>query len=228
VSTKQYIVNGETFKTQGALVDRVREIIKRYKPGVAVDVFDADFLQSLLSMHPEAEQKIGVGVVGFTVEDNPLYPGPKARGLRLHRADGSSTDFSFWECIRPTPHIKKVQRAFRAAIEPDTMAFKQRHFDALPWGVGACPDTDEPITYTHCHVDHKAPNTFDVLFARFLESEHLDANTIQVYGAGIDNTYQDRLTDAELERRWRDFHNTNATLEVVSATANLSLRRRAA
>lgn len=222
---KQYVVNGETFKTQGALVDRVREIIKRNKPGVMVDLFDTSFLRSLLDMHPEAAQKIGGGVVGFSVEDNPLYPGPKARGLRLHRVDGSSTDFSFWECIRPTPHIKKVQRAFRAAVEPDTMAFKQRHFDALPGRVGVCPDTGEPITYTSCHVDHKAPNTFDVLFANFIEREHLDVNAIQVYGAGIDDTYQDRLADVALEQRWRDFHNTNAVLEVVSVTANLSLRK---
>ena len=228
MSAKQYVVNGETFKTQGALVDRVREIIKRYKPGVSVDAFDTAFLQSLLTMHPEAEQKIGVGVVGFSVEDNPMYPGPKARGLRLHRVDGSSTDFSFWECVRPTPHIKKVQKAFRAAIEPDTMAFKQRYFDALPWGVGECPDTGEPISFTHSHVDHKAPNTFENLFASFIEREHLDTNSIQVYGAGIDDTYQDRLVDPELERRWREFHGANATLEVVSATANLSLRRRAA
>jgi len=225
---KQYVVNGEIFKTQGALVDRIREIIKRNKPGAMVDLFDELFLRSLLDMHPEAQQKIGGGVVGFSVEDNPLYPGPKARGFRLHRMDGSSTDFSFWECIRPTPHIKKVQRAFRAAIESDTMAFKQRYFDALPWGVGVCPDTGEPISYTHCHVDHKAPNTFDVLFARFIDMEGLDTNAIQVYGAGIDDTYQDRLTDTALEQRWRDFHNANAVLEVVSATANLSLRKRAA
>ena len=193
-----------------------------------VDLFDTAFLRSLLDMHPEADQKIGCGVSAFSVEDNPLYPGPRARGLRLHRIDGTSTDFSFWECIRPTPHIKKVYRAFRAAVEPDTMAFKQRYFDALPWGVGVCPDTGEPISYTHCHVDHKAPNTFDVLAARFIDGEKLDVNEIQVYGAGIDDTYQDRLVDLELEQRWRDFHASNAVLEVVSVTSNLSLRKRAA
>jgi hypothetical protein len=223
---KQFVVNGETFKTQGALVDRVREIIKRNKPGVMVDLFDELFLRSLLDMHPEASQKIGCGVVAFSVEDNPMYPGPKARGLRLHRVDGTSTDFSFWECIRPTPHIKKVQRAFRAAIEPDTMAFKQRYFDGLPGRVGACPDTGEPITYTSCHVDHKAPNTFDVLFARFIDSERLNVDDVQVYGASIDDTYQDRLVDLALEQRWREFHNATAVLEVVSVTANLSLRKK--
>lgn len=224
---KQYTVNGETFKTQAALADRVRSIIKRYKPDATVDIFDTPFLQSLIAMHPEAEQKIGCGVAAFSVEDNPMYPGPRARGLRLHRIDGTSTDFSFWECIRPTPHAKKVQRAFRAAIEPDTLEFKRRFFDGLPDGVGVCPDTGEPVTFSACHVDHKAPNTFDALMLRFIEAEGLDANHIQVFGAGIDNTYQDRLVDLALEQRWRDFHNTYAVLEVVSATANLSLRRRA-
>lgn len=223
---KQYKVDGETFRTQGDLVERIREIIGRYKPGMTVDLLDTVFLNSLLFMHPEAEQKVGCGVVSFSVEDNPIYPGPRSRGFRLHRTDGTSTDFSFWECIRPTPHGKKVQRAFRAAIEPDTLAFKQHHFDVLPRGVGVCPDTGAPITFTSSHVDHKAPGTFDALLSKFLEAEGLKAEGIQVVGAGIDDTYQDRLIDLDLERRWCDFHNTHAVLEVVSATANLSLRRR--
>lgn len=223
---KQYTVNGETFRTQSDLVGRIREIIGRYKPGMTVDLLDAVFLHSLLSMHPEAEQKIGCGVVSFSVEDNPIYPGQRSRGFRLHRTDGTSTDFSFWECIRPTPHSKKVQRAFRAAIEPDTLAFKQRHFDALQRGVGVCPDTGALITFTSSHVDHKAPGTFDALFSKFLDAEGLRVEDIRVVGAGIDDAYQDRLVDLDLERRWRKFHNTHAVLEVVSATANLSLRKR--
>jgi len=225
--TKQYTVNGEIFKTQTALADRVRAIIRRYKPGAMVDIFDAGFLQSLIAMHPEAEQKIGCGAAAFSVEDNPMYPGPRSRGLRLHRIDGTSTDFSFWECIRPTPHAKKVQRAFRVAIETDILEFKRRYFDGLPGGVGVCPATGELVTFSACHVDHKAPNTFDTLMLRFIAAEGLDANHIQVFGAGIDNTYQDRLVDLALEQRWRQFHSVNAVLEVVSATANLSLRRRA-
>ncbi len=222
---KQFVVNGETFKTQQALVERIRRIIDGYAPGVCVDMFDHAFLESLLAMHPEAEQKVGAGVKAFSVEDNPLYPGPRSRGLRLHRVDLSSTDFSFWECIRPTPHSKKVQRAFRAAVEPDTIAFKQSYFDALPGRVGMCPDTGEPITFTTCHVDHRAPDTFDVLLGRFMESERLFASDVQVSGSGIDDTYQDRLIDLELERRWRDYHNAHATLEVVSVRANLSVRK---
>lgn len=223
---KQFVVNDETFKTQQALVERIRRIIDGYAPGVCVDMFDFAFLESLLTMHPEAKQKVGAGVRAFSVEDNPLYPGPRSRGLRVHRVDLTSTDFSFWECIRPTPHSKKVQRAFRAAVEPDTIAFKQRYFDALPGRVGVCPDTGQPITFKTCHVDHKAPDTFDVLVDRFMQNEKLSADDVQVSASGIDDTYQDRLVDLELEQRWRDFHAAHASLEVVSAAANLSMRKR--
>ena len=63
------------------------------------------------------------------VEENPIYPGK--RGFWLVRTNGTSTDFSFKECLSPSSNKKKTLSAFRSAIEPYTFQFKQR-FSVTP------------------------------------------------------------------------------------------------
>lgn len=222
---KSYTINGVTFTTQQELVAHIRAILKRYSNGEMLDMFDNLFVYDLLRLHPEADRKIGSGVEFFFVADNPVYPGPRSRGFRVHRADGSETDFSFWECVRPSSHSQKVIDAFRHVIEPDLRQFKQHVFDSSDDGIVACPDTGQTLTFTSAHVDHKAPLTFDRMIADFLVFEGISANDVRLHASG-DNEYQDRLVDLALQERWIAYHRDNAVLEVVSATANLSLRKR--
>ena len=214
-------IAGETFKTQTAAIERIRGIMASYHNGATVNMFDLAFLQDLLRRHPDAESKIGIGVASIFVDRNPQYP--STRTFFLVRVDGSSTDFSFMECLRPTPHDKKVLRAFRAAVEPYTLQFKRDHFDRV--GEPAiCPITGESIRFVGSHVDHAAPMTFEALAAAFLAGEGLTPEDVAV-AETADHTYYDRLTDPDLEQRWIDFHNARAVLRVVSRPANLSTLR---
>lgn len=223
-TTAKYTIGGQTFNTQKELVEYVRGILRRYGNGTALDMLDFAFMADLLRMHPEADEKIGAGVVLFFVADNPVYPGDRNRGFRLVRIDGSETDFSFWECIRPTSHRKKVLRALRSAVEADTMSFKTMAFDASLSGWLLCPVTYELLRPATAHVDHRAPKTFDVLVQMFLAHERLSFDDIRV-APTEDNTYQNYLVDADLRQRWISYHRDNAQLEIVSRQANLSIRK---
>lgn len=220
---RTYNVNGELFKTKKALQNRVRLILWSYSDGEYLTFNDLEFMTDLLSNHPQADIKIGSGVAGMQVRQNPVYT--QTQGFWIIRTDGTDTDFSYIECLTPTPKPKKVLRALRVAVEPDTQAFKQRFFDQHN-GIAPCPITCETMTYTNCHVDHAPPNTFDVLAQRFLEEEGIDPNDVELLDEYADNRLQDELADQDLKRKWIDYHGEHAQLRVISRRANLSDVRR--
>lgn len=222
---KSYTIAGETFGTQKDLVARVRAIIRGCRNMQRLDVLSQAFVLDLLERHPDADQKIGCGVDYLYVDENPKYPGERSRGFRLVRVDGASTDFSYWECLKPTPHRKKVLNAMRAKTEGDTLAFKNSAFEGKSTII--CPDTGKPITFTTSHVDHVAPLTFPVLVDGFLSATGLIFDDIKLRPSG-DNQFQDEFADESLAEEWRKYHADNAQLEVVSEWSNLSIRRRAA
>ena len=223
MAKKPIEIAGETFPTQGAAKERLREIMAGYRNGTPVNAFDQAFLLALLERHPETDRKLGAGAAYIYVDQNPVYP--NTRTFFLARVDGSVTDFSYLECLKTTPHHKKVLRALRTAVEPDTMRFKQEFFDRAG-GAAVCPINGKPIWFVGSHVDHAPPATFDNLVAVFLDDEGLTFEDIAVIPTE-DNTYQDRLADPDLERKWIDFHTHRATLRVISQIANLSTVRTA-
>jgi uncharacterized protein DUF3223 len=86
--------------------DRCREIIGTVENGELVKDDDTEFLLWLLDRHPRAAEKVGCGVAGFTVQDAQI----DTRCFVVHRADGSSTDFSFYSCITAPDSIVLVRR----------------------------------------------------------------------------------------------------------------------
>lgn len=217
-------VAGESFKTKKDLTERVRGILYAYKEGETLNMFDHLFMADLLQFHSSAEQKIGCGVASMFVKTNPVYGG-NTRGFWLTREDGTSTDFSFLECISPSSQIKKVKSAFRTAIEPFTMQFKCDFFEGKPGRITTCEYTGEIITIANSHVDHKPPTTFEKLFTDFIEQFHVDVESVALIGPSHDNVLQDELVDDELKQAWIQYHNEHAVLRVISATANLSYVR---
>lgn len=222
-SKKEFIVNCERFATKKALQDRVRSILWSYRDGDVVDMFDTPFLLALFLRHPNAEQKIGCGVAQIEVRRNPVYT--NTQGFWIVRLDGSATDISYLECLTETPHHKRFERACRVAVEPSIIKFKQQAFDAAG-GKLQCPFTGEWLTFAGAHADHVAPKTFQALLAEFVELYRIDVAKVTVNGRGVDGVVQDTLDNTELERVWIQYHDTNATLRIVSRTGNLSHAKR--
>jgi hypothetical protein len=217
---KGYTVSGQHFRTQQELVAYVRGILNRYHVGQPLDLFDYPFMLDLLQRHPDAAQKIGCGASAIYVAETPPY---RTRCFFLIREDGSETDFSYLECIRATPYATQVRLALRAAIDPQILACKEAAFATAEWV--SCPDTGERLVMATAHVDHRAPLTFERLVEQFLAREGLDFDDIAVIPSA-DLTYHDELSDPALRSRWVQYHQEHAQLEIVSLTANLSLRNR--
>ncbi len=219
MSATKIELGGEAFPTKDAAKKRIQAMLGSYQPGMIVNPFDSLILCDLVQRHPSAEQKIGAGIAGFQVMRNPEYPSSKC--FALVRTDGTATDFSYNECLRPTLPNQKAKNGFRSAIAPDILQFKQNAFDEAD-GPLFCPFTGEKLGFVGAHVDHAPPDTFANLLERFLTLEGISLDGIEVKPSA-DNSYSDRLANESLESRWVAFHNHYANLRIVSETANLRI-----
>lgn len=213
-------IGGVHFATKEALKREIRRRIASYEdqePFVSDDVL---FFSDVLAMHPQAALKRGAGIAGFFVAQNPVYP--QTRTLYLLRVDGSSTDWSWTECLRPTLHKQKLRHALRALIEPDTMGFKRAFFQEHG-DVVLCPLAHIPMIFDTAHVDHIPPDTFETLVAAFFNAYHVDERSILFDSEGRDHFYQDTLVDTDLAQHWVRYHREHAHLRVISGFANTSL-----
>lgn len=218
------IVNGESFATKKDLQERIRGILWSYRNGDTVNMFDAPFLTSLFQQHPDADQKIGAGIACIEVRRNPVYM--NTQGFWIVRADGTETDISYLECLTPTSHAKRFERACRAAVEPDTIRFKELFFADATTTVKQCPFTGDQLSFVGSHVDHIAPLTFKRLVSDFIAWANLNIDNVQIDGRGVDGAIQDTFADDNLRSQWIDYHNEHAKLRVISRMGNLSHAKR--
>lgn len=79
------------FATKKQAREFFTEMLHRYEDEMIVNEADYKFLIELLSLHPEANEKIGIGVRRFyrriSEEGTPCF--------YLERTDGTNDDFSF-------------------------------------------------------------------------------------------------------------------------------------
>jgi uncharacterized protein YheU (UPF0270 family) len=217
---KTYVFYGEKFLTKTALIDRIKGILRSYEAGEHLNSPDYYFMCDLLD--PEAEQKIGVGVSSIFVDKAGIY---NTKCFHVLRQDGTKTDFSYSECLGETDHNTKVKHAFRFSVDPYIFAFKKQSFGNSEQI--CCPDTGEVLSFLTTHVDHVSPKTFDNLINEFITFDKTTLGDITI-SQNEDNQVGDLLENKVLERRWIDFHNANACLELVSHVSNLSIRKRTA
>lgn len=189
----------------------IRTMLYVYEIGTTVSASDTATLSELLLSHPRAEEKIGSGVVGFTVEEG----GYGTRCFFVHRTDCTRVDFSYLSCFRKKqPDL--FSKAARKSIEPSVALFR----DTLPASF-ECPILHIPIMRRTAHIDHAPPNTFRRIVQLFIEE----------FGVRIENVRYDRtgigviFLDTDLADWFRDFHDEHAVLRGISKKANLSLPR---
>jgi hypothetical protein len=209
---KPVLIGDRHFPTRTAAGDACRQVLYRHQPGQPIDAADAGFLTDLLRLHPEAAIKIGAGVSRFEVRANPLYGGV---GFWVVRVDGTATDFSFNQCLRPSDHRQRALHAMRVSIADQIIAWRDRHFAAGPVN---CALTGVPVTAPACHVDHAEP-TFLELAERFAATEGGWAS-VEV-STSPEATIGPRLTRPDQQDRWQAHHDRVASLRIVTPRANL-------
>lgn len=71
-----------------------RAMLYKYDLGDRILASDEEILKNLLTMHPEASEKIGVGIGSFSVRTADYG----TRCFWVNRIDGSTEKFSFRAC----------------------------------------------------------------------------------------------------------------------------------
>lgn len=83
-----------SFARKGEANEFFRNMLYRYNLGDKVSADDAGHLTNLLAMHPEADDKIGVGIESFSVRTADYG----TRCFWVNRIDGTTEKFSFKAC----------------------------------------------------------------------------------------------------------------------------------
>ncbi len=201
-----------------AILDECRRILKSVPAGERIEnAEDAKYLLSVLSRHPESEQKIGVGVLYFFTRRTQF----KNVGFWLRRTDLSETDFSFYSCVTPKDWRKDFAAACRHAVSGQVIAFKQKQFGDRAFV--PCEITGEPLSWPACHVDHAPPFTFEKIVETFLNGRDLSASIKPTADGEILTTF----LDSTIETQFQAFHESLAKLRIVSKHENLSTLRKA-
>lgn len=213
----KYTIAGRGFKTKKAITNHVRSILYGASLGVPLGIEEFEFMRDLLNWHTTASEKVGCGVASIHVQVEQTF---NTRCFYLTRIDGTSTDFSFRECLRNSTPMKNFKKACRTAIWPDIKRFRFSFFESTDKPV--CPYTGERLTIRTCHVDHAPPFTFDRIVSDFITSHALDINTVKLIGPSDDNKTENVIEDEELKSAFIAYHNKHANLRVVSKRANLS------
>lgn len=213
-----YRIGKESFRRKLEVTERCRGILNSGLLGSMVVGDDLFFLCELLLFHKSYSTKARSGISSITIEQNPVFP--SQRGFWIKRMDGTRTDFSFIECISPTPISTAIKSAFRHEIVAQILEFKNEFFGSCT--CRTCEITGDAITPQNCHVDHQQPKTFDWLADKFIKENNLEPESIGLMGHEDGRVFEE-LSDRELGYRWAEFHRANCSLRVVSAKANLSV-----
>ena len=82
------------FSRKGDANDFFKTMLYKYDLGDKVSSEDAVILSCLVKMHPEAAEKIGVGIESFSVRTADY----NTRCFWVNRTDGTTEKFSFKSC----------------------------------------------------------------------------------------------------------------------------------
>ena len=108
----------------------------------------------------------------------------------------------------------RAQKAFRSAIEPSIKAWKRRN---KPPNDALCPILNIPLNRTQTEVDHH-PVPFIQLVHGFFEQTGLSYNDISCSWNTVTQRWE--LYNSHTREKWLKYHDSNATLRVVSKKGN--------
>lgn len=208
-------IGEKTFATKEEAKKAIQEILYRYKPRQEFSSEDAEFIADVVSLHPEADKKIGPGIKAVFACNVEGY---SSRGFFLKRSDGSTEQFSFNKCLRPPSQKELVIKALRQLIVDQILAFKKNAFSET--SVLKCPLTGNDVSQKDCHVDHVIPFRELVEMFAYGQGVRLDeAKTRSGNGAEV------KLEDEKLAAQWVEYHGKHASLRIVSRQGNLQRKR---
>jgi len=93
--SKPLSIGGLPFDTQSAAKFSIRQLLNSQPVKEVISEPNHSFLRALVSRHPQAAEKVGLGVRHFTVE----HAVHGTLCFYLTRVDGTKTNFSYIKCV---------------------------------------------------------------------------------------------------------------------------------
>lgn len=84
------------FAKRGDAVTYLKDMLYRYDLGDKVNEEDSKILKLALDRHPEAAEKIGCGILSFSVRSADFG----TRCFWINRLDGTTVKFSYKTCVQ--------------------------------------------------------------------------------------------------------------------------------
>lgn len=185
-------------------------MLARYADAEFLNYDDEDILYEFLQRHPEADEKIGVGVRAFFRQKSPDRP---TSCFHILRMDGSKTDFGCSACLTGrAPSLRHdFYEACRRSVVAELMHQKQQLFDLSPSGI-RCVRTGELTTIHSSEYRHTEPRFRDIV-SGFIQANNLML-TPSMVTTSQDLQYQTLFTDRAMARASVEFHSRVARLEI--------------
>jgi hypothetical protein len=197
-------------------------MLRQYRSDQEIGEQDSPLLRALLERHPEAHQKIGIGIKRF-FRAAAIYG---TDCFWLERDDGTRTDFSYQSCVdaKGKSLYQEFAEACKEAVQPELTAAKKKHFaqHGNADGVVRCEITGELIAYSEAHLDHKKPLTFQVIVISFVTANNIEI-TPGILSRPSDAQFATTFLDKGIEESFRAFHRRIASLRIIKDKSNLRL-----
>jgi hypothetical protein len=193
---------------------------------ITKDKEEYKILLDLLNNHPNASEKIGIGIDYFYVQPS-IYKFNQFNFM-LRRIDGSSTDFSFKKCLNPQQKTSKSKDwlgIFREIVKYQIDDFRSCAFKKV--GVNnkfICSETNLKFDKKYAHVDHVYPLTFQSIFNEFIDLHKIDLDSI-ILSEDTGTSEKQIITDSSIVEQFKLFHDKRAVLRIVCNTANLQAKK---
>jgi hypothetical protein len=229
-------IGPRTFATKKAALAHFREILNRSEINADLVGDDFDDLMGLINFDPEARDddasRVGTpdwqAPVTQDVDEVCVQAVRVTRGQYGSRCfevvydDGDSWVLSYILLVtqRSIGQPELVRRACRSAVADDLRGVKQAYFDAHSTaGFAPCQESGTSGRWEDLVVDHRQPNTFSVIFDRWLELRAIDVDVVETTS---DATRRVVFADEALAEDFRTYHQKLATLRVVRRDLNAS------
>lgn len=200
------------FNTQKEAISFFKDMLNSYQDGQELTPEDSSILFELLQRHPEAEEKIGVGIENFYRDRSATKEHPTSC-FHIERIDKSYTDFSYITCIKgyiPTSY-QHFYQACHYAVLPFLLDKKDELFQ-YAGGTVKCAKTGEYVTIDNAEYRHTSPK-FKEIVDHFIAENNLVISQNMVT-QGSDMQYVTKLIDKKMESEFILFHSTRANLAI--------------
>ncbi|TFC49057.1 DUF3223 domain-containing protein [Cryobacterium sp. TMT2-17-1] len=217
---KPVVLRTFRWETIGKAKEAFRGILHAYDLDEKVtDPTHDAMLRELLEQHPRVEEKTGVGVdhfyIGRTQQEDGAVRFWSGRGIWIRRVDEGTADFGYIAAITgPSPKVD-VKDAMRHAVGSRRDDYRESRYAS--GSDLTCFLSREPLDETDSQVIYVNP-AWEQLTYRFA---HGEGGWDQIEVSSGDGAAQigGRLADPGVLRRWLEFFDAHANMELASRSA---------